>query len=245
MAILNFGNTTARQKAPARWDVNSDGFDTLAIDMEVPASGLNAYLATLQKWSACPLDGAMYLADWTNDSNRQYPTVSLRYLGCRGGNLPSPKPVLGTSLSTSSATALDNGLHLDILYRSPFTQWKWISTSVNNDKTDQSNNTAPTIVTRRLNGGIPGGFDILTQFKINQLVAVTKDAPTQAKLSAVLAQVNAQQQAYRGVIANFYAVAFAPHTRVTSFTSEPVVPGHYYLNQSTVSTVLENTQGSF
>lgn len=119
MAILNIGNTTARQKAPARWGVRGDGLDTLTVDYDVPASGLSTYIATLSKWAASSIDANMFLESWDNDDAKQYPTVTLKYIGFKGGTLPVAITSTSTAQQQATFTSFTGRTTLNMSYIAP------------------------------------------------------------------------------------------------------------------------------
>jgi len=119
MAIQNFGVTAFSLKAPPRWNVNGDGLDSLIVEMHGAASALSAYLSTLTKYSGHSGDSNMRLSDWDNDNDRQWPTVTLRYIGCRGGFTANRvKPTQDTTLQSASYSQQsgESGVTIDLQY---------------------------------------------------------------------------------------------------------------------------------
>jgi hypothetical protein len=130
MAIINRGVTVYAQAAPPRWNVNGTGMDSVTLTMKGAASQLNTYLASLTKWSVCPIDGAMYLEDWDNDDDKQYPTVALRYIGFRGGVIPAARTSRGSGIGTVSADFQYGGVTINwnnIIYSIPTRTTTWFS----------------------------------------------------------------------------------------------------------------------
>lgn len=76
------------QNAPERWLPNGWELDRLVVPMQGSDDQWQAFLAGLTLWDASELDPDLFLESFPNDSDRNFPTTELIYIGKKGGVLP-------------------------------------------------------------------------------------------------------------------------------------------------------------
>lgn len=108
MALTFLGVTSFSQCGPEQWSLGQYELDKLSVPYCGAVTGLNTYIGSLTRGDAYSGDSNMFLVNWTvTDTNRQYPIVTLEYMGAKGGVLPathvsSSNPVQSSSTATSS-----------------------------------------------------------------------------------------------------------------------------------------------
>lgn len=129
MAILDFGSTAAQIKNTPRW-VSTSGpeLDSLFVDYTGSVSAMNAFLNSRQRWEPSSIDGNMLLSEWPNDADPHHPTVTLRYVGLKGGQTKTPLIDDVSSEQSIRYATVDGSLWLDLRYISPGAQARLIST---------------------------------------------------------------------------------------------------------------------
>lgn len=121
MALTFPGNTNFEQSEPAQWQPSGWDLDRLVVPFRGDVDQLEAYLtaASSSRWSASALDGAMFLESWANDGHKQFPTVSLTYLGRKGGSLPPTKRQRGKTVQQSSFSSFTGKTEANVTYLAP------------------------------------------------------------------------------------------------------------------------------
>lgn len=119
MALTGIGVSTFKQDGNSIWSLDAFGLDTLMIPMGGPFSQLATFKSSLIQWSPAIEDGNMFLATWTNDGHKQWPSVMLKYIGCRGGDL-TRKTKNSSGRSFQSASFADSVLHIELSYLANF-----------------------------------------------------------------------------------------------------------------------------
>ena len=104
MAVTFLGVTAFARSGPEKWRIGSPfELDQLAVDYSGAQTGIDTYLATLHRGDAYSGNANMFLMDWSVDSNKQYPTVALIYLGARYGFLPPRKTQISRNIQSASS----------------------------------------------------------------------------------------------------------------------------------------------
>lgn len=234
MALTGIGNTDFVQIGQPKWKPGGlVQLDTLEITYQGLYSKLAAFQNTLTKWAQSNLDSNMFLETWSDDGHPVKPLVTLRYIGCRGGQLPAVAIKQGDSLTTASTT----GVEISVLYRSPHTQQSWIGNNDTMTHSGFSNPRAITIVERRVAGHIPYFF--WTRQKAQYEAALLTAAPEDvAGIEAILAALETKIAANLVLIEGYVAALFAQTDQVTAFEATPLVPGRYWACESVTSKVL-------
>jgi hypothetical protein len=126
MALTYIGETDFVQSGPVQWTQGSFDIDQMIVPYSGAGPGLDAFLASLNKWDASPIDSNMLLTDWrVSGGSKVYPEVQLSYTGVKDGILPPPQHSKG--MSTQSAQATVTGIPVSITYLAPWTETTWIS----------------------------------------------------------------------------------------------------------------------
>lgn len=122
MGLSTFGVLGFRQSGPARWHPSGWDLDRLIVPYDGYKDNLDTFVAGLSMWSASSLNGNMFLADYSIDSDKRWPSVDLIYHGKRNGqatpnqNHTGSNPASARYHADSGATAT---LDVDIQYLAP------------------------------------------------------------------------------------------------------------------------------
>jgi len=103
MALINVGDHDFKQESPAVWTPDGWGLDRLIVPMRGSVENEEAYIATLEMWSASDIDENMFLSSWVSDNDKQFPIVRLTYLGKKGGTLPPQKREFDGSIDSATS----------------------------------------------------------------------------------------------------------------------------------------------
>lgn len=237
MSLTVIGNGAFTQIGQPRWIPGGlNELDALEIKYQGAYSELDDFRDSLVKWSASDVDDKMYLETFPDDGDGVKPTVTLRFIGCKGGELPSPQKQHGTSLATASQT--DGELQLDVLYYSPNTAYTWIGENDDMTHSGFSNPLDISIDQRRVNGHIPLALRDPSWYKTNYQYALASDAQ-RARIDAYQASITTQLATAAARLKAFYDSSFSTAERVTEFSAVELVPGKYWLCKSVTSKVLE------
>src|SRR4030095_2288246 len=127
MALTYIGQVEFVQSGPPQWGGGQFDLDTLSVEYSGAAPGLDAFLDSLIEGSPSAIDPNMLLVNWQPArASKVYPSVTLNYVGAKGGILPPGRNRRGNSLQTASTTA--GPAQLTLTYLAPFTEYTWIST---------------------------------------------------------------------------------------------------------------------
>lgn len=103
MALTFLGTTSFSQSGPEQWKQTQFELDQLSVPYSGAVTGVTTYLAGLTRGSAYGTDANMFLTDWSVDSNKQFPTVTLEYTGAKGGTLPAVRNEQGRSIQSATS----------------------------------------------------------------------------------------------------------------------------------------------
>jgi hypothetical protein len=216
--------------------------DRLEINYRGPCTKLDAFRASLTKWSASSIDSNMFLETFPDDGRTPYTTVTLTYIGCRGGAVPAPVEAQGGSLATVSAD--DGESELSVLYWSPHSQVSWISKTGTPQHTGTPSG-AIVIKERRVSGHVPPIFR-LQSLASYYLAIASAQGLSGPELSALQSSVNAQlarlddaATPIRTAIKARFNATFPPDIENSEFHAQPLVPGRYWACRSVTSKVLK------
>jgi hypothetical protein len=127
MALTYIGAVDFVQSGAPQWGGGQFDLDTLSVEYSGAAPGLDAFLDSLVEGTPSEIDSNMLLVSWQpSNASKVYPTVTLNYLGAKGGILPPGRNRRGNSLQTASTTA--GPAQVTLTYLAPFTEYTWIST---------------------------------------------------------------------------------------------------------------------
>jgi hypothetical protein len=244
MSLRVIGNCSFAQSGPAKWIPGGLGaLDALEIPYQGYVGYLDAFRNSLVRWRPSIVDSNMFLETWPDDGHVVMPTVTLRFIGCKGGILPTPAVTQGSSLTTVSTTDGEN--QLSVLYRSPHTQVSWIGNSTNNTHAGEFSNTATvTIIERRSGNHIPTVFRLQAQAQYYLARATAAGAnpaaiaALQAAIDAQLATLDAPIDAMKAAILLYYNAAFSQAEQAGEFEAVPLVPNRYWACHSITQKVL-------
>lgn len=131
MALTFLGVTSFSQCGPEQWRLGQFELDQMSVPFSGAVTGLTTYISSLTRGSAWSGDSSMFLTGWSvSDSNKQYPTVTLEYMGAKAGLLPPAKidyddQVQTASSSRSASTVLSSPLTVE--YYAPSVIYSWIT----------------------------------------------------------------------------------------------------------------------
>lgn len=217
--------------------------DALEVTYLGPCTKLDAYRASLTKWTPSSIDSNVFLETFPDDGRAPYTTVTLRYIGCRGGQVPAPVDSQGGSLATVSAD--DGESEVSALYWSPHVARTWISKTGGDDSGAVTPGGEIDIRERRISGHIPPIFRLQALASYNIAIATAQGmspedlATLQAAIATQLAALDAAAAPVRAAIQARFNFAFTPETRKTEFHATPIVPGRYWLCRSVTSKILK------
>jgi hypothetical protein len=126
MALTYIGATEFVRSGPPQWGGGQFDLDTLSVEYSGAAPGLDAFLDSLHEGQESEIDSNMLLVNWRPSSaSKFYPSVTLNYLGAKGGIMPPGQNRLGNSLQT--ATTESGASNVTLTYLAPWTEYTWIS----------------------------------------------------------------------------------------------------------------------
>lgn len=217
--------------------------DSLEITYRGLYSNLDTFRNSLTKWTASTIDPNMFLETWSDDGAPVQPRITLRYIGCKGGQLPTPSVAQGSSLATVSTTDGEN--QLSVLYRSPHTQTSWIGASPANSYAGEfSSPGSITIIERRSGNHIPSAFrlQVQAQYVLARATAAgaspAEVAALQAQIDAALGLIDAPIAAMKALILTYFNHAFTQTEQAGEFEAVPLVPNRYWACHSITQKVL-------
>jgi hypothetical protein len=127
MALTYIGAVDFVQSGPPQWGGGQFDLDTLSVEYSGAAPGLDAFLDSLVEGTPSAIDSNMLLVNWQPArASKVYPSVTLNYLGAKGGILPPGRNRRGNSLQTATTSA--GPAQVTLTYLAPFTEYTWIST---------------------------------------------------------------------------------------------------------------------
>src|SRR4030095_15049519 len=127
MALTYIGAVDFVQSGAPQWGGGQFDLDTLSVEYSGAAPRLDEFLDSLVEGTPSEIDSNMLLVSWQpSNASKVYPTVTLNYLGAKGGILPPGRNRRGNSLQTASTAA--GPAQVTLTYLAPFTEYNWIST---------------------------------------------------------------------------------------------------------------------
>jgi hypothetical protein len=168
MALDFVGDASWDRAGPNRWHCNGWELDRLIVPMRGSIEGQDAYISGLTRWGAADDDDDMFLSDFPSDDHKQFPTLSLTYLGRRNGVMPPDRNELTSSLQQVTGIAFSDAYILTfglpphwqakITYMSPVLRFtKWTRTTPDFDQITPP--TPPTITRSDIASLVVGGID--------------------------------------------------------------------------------------
>lgn len=235
MSLSFRGQNDFIQIGQPRWQLGGLAeLDSVDISYQGGYTKLASFQSGLQKWSACPVDGNLFLETYTSDDDKVKPTVTVRYIGCKNGQLPPSAIGTGTSIQTISTT--DGELQLEALYVSPYARTTSISTSPTSGSSGGTPAGEPVVLSRRIDGHVPSIYTLQQQAVFALALARAKD-DQRAAINAALAAANkAEAELKKRVVAYFKSV-FRTGS-LTETQAEPLVPNRFWRVAVTTSKVL-------
>jgi len=112
MGLIFTGNDDFEVAGPKRWHRDGWELDRLVIPWRGSVEDLEDFLDSHPIWEQSDVDTNMYLADYPSDDHKQFPTVSLTYIGKRGGALPPDRTELTSSIQQTSGIAFSDAFIL-------------------------------------------------------------------------------------------------------------------------------------
>lgn len=132
MSLTYIGATSFAQSGPEQWRLGQFELDQMSVPFSGAATGLTTYVSSLTRGTAWSDDANMFLTGWTvSDSNKQYPTVTLEYMGAKQGQLPPAKTDYDDQVQSASSNHASSGTvltqPLSVQYYAPSVVYSWIT----------------------------------------------------------------------------------------------------------------------
>lgn len=100
MAVGFSGDSDWKVSGPWRWHRDGWDMDRLIIPVRGDIDQFDSTNNQLNLWGT--FDGQMFLSDYPSDDHKQFPTISLTFIGKKGGVLPPPRNTADSSIQQTS-----------------------------------------------------------------------------------------------------------------------------------------------
>ena len=227
-------DSTFIQVKPPQWSKHFAGdVDSCSVVYQGAQYRAKAFMDALTKYATLVCtdeaganlnDAGMFLITWSSDESPVLPSVTLSYLGLRGGAATDAMPEDDITIQTASTSKeitdvnsvnYQKTITLSLTYRAARTTYKWTTLS--------NPGTTPTYTTVRKQLSIYMGSPNILSAKFSGMVDDAGDPTNTIPLGDATAVWN----------------TFTQRTQTSSFTVSELVPGHVYSCQTVNDYIVE------